>query len=301
MAARRRAADKAETIEIAGSRLSHPDRVLFPGQGVTKRDLAAYYAEVAPRMLPHVAGRPLTLVRCPQGRQKACFYQRHAGPGMPKAIDAITIAGIGRSDRFLSLHDASGLVALVQIGVLEIHPWNARADMPERPDRMIFDLDPGEGTDFAAVAAATHGLRARLDALHLRSFVKTTGGKGLHVVVPLGRRHGWDAVKGFSRRVAEAMAAEAPDAFTTNVAKEARRGRIYVDVLRNDAAASAIAPYSTRARTGAPVALPLHWDELTPDLVPARFTPAAVLARLSAPDPWAEMAHLEQGLPDAGA
>lgn len=300
MVTRHHAAEAAESVEIAGIRLSHPDRVLFPGQGLSKRDLALYYAEVAPRMLPHVAGRPLTLVRCPRGRQKTCFYQRHAGPGLPKAIDAVTIPGIGRSDRFLSLHDASGLVALVQIGVLEIHPWNARAERPERPDRMIFDLDPGEGVDFAAVTAAAHALRARLDAQDLVSFVKTTGGKGLHVVVPLAPLHGWDLVKGFSRRVAEAMAAEAPDAFTTNVAKEARQERIYVDVLRNDASASAVAPYSTRARPGAPVATPLHWDELTPDLVPARFTPAALRARLGAPDPWAQMARLEQKLPEAG-
>jgi len=165
---------------------------------------------------------------------------------------------------------------------------------------MIFDLDPGEDTDFAAVIAAAHALRARLDAQGLISFVKTTGGKGLHVMVPLAPVHGWDTVKGFSRRIAEEMAAEAPDAFTTLVAKEARRGRIYVDVLRNDAAASAIAPYSTRARPGAPVATPLDWSELAPDLVPPRFTPAAVLARLSAPDPWAEMARLEQSLPEAG-
>src|SRR3712207_3135605 len=178
-----------EEVEIAGVRLTNPDKVLYPEQGITKRQLAEYYAAVAPAMLPHVARRPITLVRCPTGRQKKCFYQRHAGSGVPAELEEVEISGFEDSGAYLFIKDAKGLIALVQMGVLEIHPWGARVDRTDRADRVIFDLDPGEGVAFADVAAAAHEVRAGLKDIGLESFAKTTGGKGVHVVVPIARRH----------------------------------------------------------------------------------------------------------------
>jgi len=225
-------------IDVDGVRLTSPDRVLYPEQGITKRELAAYCLAVADRMLPHVAGRPVTLVRCPAGRQKSCFYQRHAAAGAWPGIERIEIAGPGPAATYLSIASRQGLIALVQLGVLEIHPWGARADRPDRPDRIVFDLDPGEGVAFADVVAAAHAVRAALTRAGLASFVMTTGGKGLHVVVPIARRA---PVKAFARGVADGLAQEAPDRFLTRVSIAERRGRIFIDTLRNDPSASAVA------------------------------------------------------------
>lgn len=287
-------------IDVDGVRLTSPDRVLYPEQGITKRELAAYCLSVADRMLPHVAGRPVTLVRCPAGRQKSCFYQRHAAAGAWPGIERIEIAGPGPAATYLSIADRQGLIALVQLGVLEIHPWGARADRPDRPDRIVFDLDPGEGVAFADVVAAAHAVRAALTRAGLASFVMTTGGKGLHVVVPIARRHAWAPVKAFARGVADGLAQDAPDRFLTRVSIAERRGRIFIDTLRNDPSASAVAPYSTRARPGAPVATPLDWAELVPTLDPAALTVRTVPDRLGGPDPWAALPGLRQMLPKAG-
>ena len=287
--------------EIAGVHLTHPDKVLYPEQGITKGELAEYYTTVSGWMLPHVAKRPITLVRCPTGRQKKCFYQRHAGSGIPSELEQVRIAGF--DEPYLFIRDAAGLVALVQMGVLEIHPWGALADRPDRPDRVIFDLDPGEGVRFAEVVEAAHAVRAHLAALGLESFAKTTGGKGLHVVVPIERRQGWPEVKGFAKAVALALAEAAPDRFLTRVSKKDRRGRIFIDYLRNDPTSTAVAPYSTRARAGAPVAVPLDWKELTATLDPSAFTLRTVpgrLARLQS-DPWAGLLTIRQRLPQAPA
>ena len=286
----------ADTGAVAGVRLTHPDKVLYPEQGITKQDLADYYLAVADRILPHVARRPLTLVRCPAGSEKKCFYQRHAGAGVPDELGEVTIAGF--AEPYLYIKDAPGLIALVQIGVLEIHPWGARIDRPDRPDRIVFDLDPGEGLDFAAVAAAAFEVRARLESQGLAAFAKTTGGKGMHVVVPIVRRHTWPAVKAFAKATAERMAADAPERFLTRIAKAERTGRIFIDYLRNDPTATAIGPYSTRARAGAPVAMPLAWDEVTPSLDPAAFTIDGARRRIArTPDPWAEIGKHAQALP----
>ena len=289
-------AQAEDAVTIAGVRLTHPAKVLYPEQGITKQDLADYYLDVADRMLPHIAGRPLTLVRCPAGRQKKCFYQRHAGSGVPGELGEVKIAGF--DEPYLFVKDARGLIALVQMGVLEIHPWGARVDRPDRPDRIVFDLDPGDGLAFGDVAAAAQEVRARLERLGLVGFAKTTGGKGMHVVVPIARRHGWPEVKAFAKATAEAMAADAPDRYLTRIAKAERRGRIFIDYLRNDPTATAVGPYSTRARPGAPVATPLAWDEVSPALDPAPFTIAGVPRRLAGtPDPWAEIGKLAQALP----
>jgi bifunctional non-homologous end joining protein LigD len=290
-------AEKAE-IEIAGVRLTNPEKVLYPEQSITKRALAEYYLAVADHMLPQVVRRPITLVRCPTGRHRKCFYQRHAGSGVPPELEEVEISGFEESGAYLFIKDVKGLVALVQMGVLEIHPWGAKADKPHRPDRVIFDLDPGEGLGFADVAGAAHEVRKALEALGLRTFAKTTGGKGVHVVAPIERRHEWPQVKAFAKAVSERLAADAPARYLTRISKAERRGRIFIDYLRNDPTSTAVAPYSTRSRFGAPVSTPIAWEELTSSLDPAGFTIATVPARLEGlrADPWAEIDKVKQRL-----
>ena len=280
---------------IAGVELSNPDKVLYPEQNVTKGDLAEYYVTVADWILPHVADRPITLVRCPTGRQKKCFYQRHAGSGVPEAVGTVAIPGF--EEAYLVIRDVRGLVSLVQMGVLEIHPWQARAETPDRPDRIVFDFDPGEDVEFERVIAAAREVRERLRQVGLESVCKTTGGKGLHVVVPIAPDPDWGGVKAFARAVAERMSADAPDRFTSKIAKSIRKGRILVDYLRNDPTSTAVAPYSTRARPGAPVATPVTWEELE-DLDPARFDLRTVPERLRGlnADPWADLPRVRQSL-----
>jgi DNA ligase D len=284
---------------IEGVNLTHPDKVLYPEQAITKLALAEYYRSVAQWMLPHVASRPISLVRCPMGQQKNCFFQRHAGSGIPPQIREVEISGFEESGAYLYLTDISGLIALVQMGVLEIHPWGSRVDRPERPDRIIFDLDPGEGLSFADVVPAAREVRRFLADAGLASFVKTTGGKGLHVVVPITRRYAWPEVKAFAKRAAELLAAAAPGQYLTRISKAERKGRIFIDYLRNDPTSTAVGPYSTRARAGAPVATPLAWEELSPKLQPRDFDIASVPKRLQRlrQDPWAEMSRLRQSLP----
>ncbi|GGH19980.1 hypothetical protein GCM10007036_23260 [Alsobacter metallidurans] len=293
-------ADKHD-IEIAGVRLSSPDKVLFPEQGITKRELAEYYVAVADAMLPHIRNRPITLVRCPAGRQKKCFYQRHAGSGVPEQLGQVDIPGF--EEPYLYLRDLPGLIAIVQMGVLELHPWGACKDRPDRPDRMIFDLDPGEGLAFADVARAALDLRDRLAALGMQSFAKTTGGKGIHVVVPLERRHDWPAVKQFAKRFSDELAAAEPDRFLTRISKAERHGKIFIDYLRNDPTSTAVAPYSSRARAGAPVSMPLDWAQVNARLDPADFTIRTVpeLIRARGADPWAAISAVKQRLPESTA
>lgn len=290
-----------QAIEIGGVRLTSPDKVLYPEQGITKRALAKYYLAIAEWMLPHLAGRPMTLVRCPTGRQKKCFYQRHAGSGVPDELKEVTVPGFEESGAYLYIEDAAGLVALVQMGVLEVHPWGVRIDRPDRPDRVIFDLDPGEGLSYDGVVKAALELRERLAAAGLTSFAKTTGGKGIHVVAPLERRYEWKQVKGFAKAFAGEMAKDAPDRFLTRAALAERPGKIFIDYLRNDATATAVAPYSTRARPGAPVAMPVHWSEVKSGLDPKAFTIESVPARLKKRgDAWKDMAKAAQRLPGKG-
>ncbi|HEX3484398.1 MAG TPA: non-homologous end-joining DNA ligase [Micropepsaceae bacterium] len=290
-----------DDIDIAGVRLTHPDKVLYPEQAITKRALAEYFDAVADWILPHAAGRPISLVRCPMGRAKKCFFQRHAGSGIPPQIHEVQISGFEESGAYLYFSDKAGLIALVQMGVLEMHPWGSRIDKPERPDRMIFDLDPGAGLAFADVVKAARALRAFLETIGLMSFVKTTGGKGLHLVVPIARRYSWADVKSFAKAVGDAMAAHEPQHYLTRISIAERRGRIFIDYLRNDPTSTAIAPYSTRAREGAPVATPLSWDELSEKLDPRAFGIDSVPKRLQRlkQDPWAAMSGLHQTLPAA--
>lgn len=248
---------------VAGVRLTHPDKVLYPRMGVTKRQVAEHYAAQAKLMLPHLAGRPVSLVRCPEGRQKTCFFQKHAGSGLPEAVERIAIPEkSGEKKDYLLFNSKPALVSCAQIGALELHLWASRVDRLERPDRMIFDLDPGEDVGFAAVKRAAVDLRALLTECELSAWPLLTGGKGIHLVVALERRHGWETFGGFAKAVAEKLVERYPDRFVATMAKARRRGRIFVDYLRNRRGATAIAPYSPRAREGAPIAAPVSWQEL---------------------------------------
>ncbi|MEX2529599.1 MAG: DNA ligase D [Gemmatimonadota bacterium] len=273
---------------IAGVALSNPDRVLYPEQGVTKRDLARYYETVEEWILPHLEDRPLSLVRCPGGRGEKCFYQKHLTEGLPEPVRGIEVGDEDEPSLYVAVDDLPGLVTLVQFGVMELHPWGSREDRLDRPDRIVFDLDPGEGVQWRLVTEAAHSLRGRLGDLGLESYLRTTGGKGLHLMVPIARRSDWDDVKGFARDIARAMEREEPERYVSTARKAKRKGKIFVDYLRNGRGATAIASYSTRARPGAPVATPLRWEELSRLPGPDRYTVLNIPARLGAlgSDPW---------------
>jgi bifunctional non-homologous end joining protein LigD len=284
---------------VAGVRLTHPDRVLYPAQGTTKRDLARFYESIADWVLPHVRGRPLTLVRCPEGQDRECFYMKHSGVWAPAALRRIRIREKLKIGEYLVVDDLAGLVSLVQMGILEIHTWNSTADHLETPDRAVFDLDPGPEIPWPAVLEAARRVRGALEAVGLESFVKTTGGKGLHVVVPLRPEAGWDETFEFSRRIAEDLVRRDPRRYTTEMPRAGRRMKILIDFLRNRRGNTSVAAYSTRARPGAPVSTPLAWDELVPSLTSDHYTLANLprrLARLQG-DPWARYAALSQELP----
>lgn len=282
-------------------RLTHPDRLYWPESGVTKQGLADYYAEVWRRMAPFVAGRPLALLRCPGGIDQACFFQKHAWKGLSRSIRLARDPKDASGEPILAVDDLDGLIGLVQAGVLEIHPWGSTLADIERPDTIIMDLDPGDGVTWEDVIAAAAEVRERLEQAGLAAFVKTSGGKGLHVVTPLQPRADWVAVKAFTKGIADAMAADSPDRYVATVTKSKRRGRILVDYLRNGRGATAVAPYSTRARLGASVSMPLDWHELGGGIGPAYFTVANTAARLAnlAADPWAEFRAAAVPLPVA--
>jgi bifunctional non-homologous end joining protein LigD len=292
--------ETADIVDVAGVSLTHPDRVLWEDQGVTKRELAEFYAGIGEWLLPHLANRPLTLIRCPGGSQKKCFVQRHSWAGMSDFIHRTTIPDNSGTQEALTVSDIQGVTALVQSGVLEMHVWGSTLSDLERPDRLIFDFDPGEGVAWPRVIEGALAVRERLKALGLESFVKTTGGKGLHVVVPVKPKAAWPDALTFTRELAEAMAADEPDRYTTTSVKQEREGRIFIDYLRNNREASAVAPYSTRSRPGAPVATPVAWEELTSDLRPNGFTVENVGKRLASlrKDPWAEIESADQVLPE---
>jgi len=288
----------AETATIAGVRLTHADRVLYPDQGITKRALAEFYESIADRVLPHIVGRPLTLVRCPEGLAKECFYMKHSGVWAPPALRRVKIREKTKVGEYLVVDDLAGIISLVQMGILEIHTWNSLATRVEEPDRIVFDLDPGPAVGFERVMAGARLVRDSLRAVGLESFVKTTGGKGLHVVVPLGPGHGWDETFGFSQRVAEEIVKQDPRTYTDSMPKAGRQAKILVDVLRNNRGNTSVAAYSTRARPGAPVSVPLAWEELQRDLRPDLYTVENLHRRLSAlkADPWARYFTLRQKL-----
>jgi len=268
--------------------LSHPDRIYWPDAGVTKEGLADYYAEVWRRIAPFVTGRPLALLRCPTGIDGQKFFQKHAWKGMNPKIARIRDPKDRAGEELISISDLDGLMALVQSAALEIHPWGSTITDWERPDMIVMDLDPGEGVDWPAVIAAAQEVRRRLEDAGLAAFVKTSGGKGLHVVAPLKPKADWRAAKAFTKAMADAMAADTPEAYVSTITKSKRKGRILIDYLRNQRGATAVAAYSARARAGAPVSTPLDWEELGPEIGPAHFTVTNLPARLAAlsRDPW---------------
>ncbi len=269
--------------------LTHPDRLYWPDEGVTKQALADYYAAVWPFMAPYVVNRPLALLRLPDGiKGHQRFFQKHAWKGMNPHIEEIADPQDADGEKLLRIGDFNGLVALVQSAVLEIHPWGATADNWERPDMVTMDLDPGEDVTWSAVIAAALELKSRLEARGLAAFVKTSGGKGLHVVTPLAPKAGWAEVKDFAHSLAESMSADAPDKYLATATKAKRGGHIYIDYLRNGRGNTAVAAYSTRARSGAPVSMPLDWSELSDVSGPAAFTLGNVPQRLETQprDPW---------------
>ena len=244
-------------------KISNRDRVIFPESGHTKGQLADYYAAVAPLMLPHMAGRPISLVRCPQGRAKKCFFQKHDSGMFGKDVHQVPIREKdGGHEDYIYVEDSAGILACVQMGTIEFHGWGSHAIEVEAPDRMVFDLDPDEGLDWTHVKQAAFDLRDRLTELGLTSFAMVSGGKGVHVVVPLTPGHDWEAHKDFSKRFAEAMSLAEPDRFVATLSKAKRKGKIFIDYLRNQRGSTAVMPYSARARDGAPVAVPITWDEL---------------------------------------
>jgi bifunctional non-homologous end joining protein LigD len=292
------APEAATATEFSGVRFTHPERVLFPEQGVTKRDLAIYYERIADWILPHISDRPLTLVRCPEGRQKQCFYQKHVTDQFPASVRRVEVAEGGKNVPYGAVRSLEGLLSLVQMGVLEFHIWGSHIDAVEKPDYVVFDLDPDEGLPWERVVEGATTMRQLLEHLGLRSFLKTTGGKGLHVCVPLTRRDSWDEVKAFTKAVSEAVVAHDPKRYTSKLPKASRKGKIFIDYLRNGRGATSICAYSTRARADAPVSTPLFWEELETDVRANTYTVRNLPERLEGldADPWADFLKVRQSL-----
>ncbi|NHT78199.1 DNA ligase D [Rhizobiaceae bacterium CRRU44] len=288
----RPAAEKGRTspaLPKAAITLTHPDRVYWPKEGVTKQGLAEYYAQVWSFMAPYVVDRPLSLLRCPDGIDgKQRFFQKHAWRGINKAIDQIQDPKDKAGEPSLRITNFDGLIALVQSAALEIHPWGTTTRNWEKPDMITMDLDPGEDVSWAEIIEAALLLKGEIEAKGLAAFVKTSGGKGLHVVVPLKPSAGWPAVKAFAKALATDAAKKDPDRYLAVATKAKRRGRIFIDYLRNGRGATAVAPYSTRARPGAAVSAPLAWSELSEAIGPDYFTVENMPARLTSlkKDPW---------------
>lgn len=272
--------------------LTHPERIVFPGEDLTKRDLAAYYLRIADHILPYIVGRPLSLLRCPEGQGKPCFMQRHIHGTFPPGVRPVMIRGKKEEEEYVMIDGLEGLMGLVQMGVLEIHPWGSRALSAGIADYLVFDLDPGPGIEWKELAAAARLVRDELEAAGMQAFVRTSGGKGVHVLTPLPAGVGWPKAKELAKTVAQVIAARDPKRFVATMSKAVRNERIFIDYLRNDQGATAIAPYSTRARPGAPVAVPIAWSELGRIKGADVFHMNDIATRLERQrkDPWADFA-----------
>jgi bifunctional non-homologous end joining protein LigD len=291
-------ADGGAPALVAGVRVTSPGRVLFDELGLTKEALARYYEAVSEFLLPDLKDRPLSLVRCPQGPGEGCFYQKHIDKTWSTEIERVTLPESDGEGIYPVANNIAAVIGLVQKGVIELHVWGATTRDIAKPDRMVIDLDPDPSVPWREVMAAARTTRELLADLGLESFVKTTGGKGLHVAVPLSSRHDWDEVKSFSRAIAERMVGDAPQLFIAKASKKDRPGRIFIDYLRNSPGATAVAAYSVRARQGAPVSTPLQWDELGGRLKPTTFHAGNVARRLQGlrTDPWKAFRRTSQTL-----
>jgi bifunctional non-homologous end joining protein LigD len=275
----------AKGLVLEGITITHPERVISDTGHVTKGELAEYHAAVAPYMLPRLLRHPLSLLRCPSGTGNQCFYQRNPGKGLGADVKPYKFKHKGKNYEFLYIEDVKGLIEIIQMGAIEIHPWGASVDDIDHPDRVIFDLDPAPDVPFEAVKLAAQDLRKRLKRKGLESMLKCTGGKGLHVTVPLAEKDDWESVKTFAGSLAYEMVEDVPAAYVATMTKAKRNGKIFIDFFRNDYTATAIADYAVRARPGAPVALPLSWKELDDLESGSQFTMNEVLARLKKKKP----------------
>jgi len=294
----------AKTAKTAASspavRITHPDRIVFPGTRITKQDVADYYNAVMPWLLPELVSRPLSIVRCPDGAGGACFFQKHDGGTLGQSVASIAIKEKdGGTGQYLYVDNERAVIELVQMNTIEFHPWGARVDDPDRPDLLVFDLDPAPGIDWKALVVAAREVRDLVGRHGLESFVRLSGGKGLHVVVPIRRGPGWEQAKAFCESAADALAAAKPDRYLATASKAKRSGRIFIDWLRNARGATSVTSWSLRARKGAPVAVPLRWEELAKVGGPAAFDLAAAKKRAATlrKDPWEGFASLRQSLP----
>jgi len=284
---------------VAGVRISHPDRLIYPDLGISKIQVARYYDEIADWIVPHVAGRPLTLLHCPAGLAAPCIYLKHAKAWGPSALRRVKIQEKTKVGEYLIADSIAAVVSLAQMGVVEIHTWNSTIESIERPNRIVWDLDPGPAVTWKEVVKTARLVRAVLETLGLTSWVKTTGGRGLHVVAPLEPARDVAACLKFSRGVSVAIVRTDPERYTTTFAKAGRERKILIDYLRNNRTNTAVCAYSPRARTGATVSMPLDWSELTPS--PERWTLPTVSKRLKGlrKDPWTEYWDCHQEITDA--
>lgn len=287
--------------DVLGIRISHADRLLFSDPDITKLDLVRYYGVVADRMLPFAAKHPASILRCPQGPDHQCFYQKHAGEGFPDEIHQVPIEeSDGDVANYLYVDDARGLIAAVQMGTIEFHIWGSTVDKLDAADRLVFDLDPDPSVTFETVKTAAVYLSKTLDDIGLKSLAMVSGGKGIHVIVPLSRHAPWEDAKAFAKALSVKIADQDPDHYIATMSKAKRKGRIFIDWLRNERGATAVAPYSVRARKRGPVATPVTWEELT-DLDAANsFRIPDILGRIEeGNDPWAEAKDWKQRLTKA--
>ena len=285
---------KSQRLKIEGVALSNPQRVLYPTQGLTKADLATYYAELAEWVLPYVKNRPLALVRCPAGVSDECFFQKHPGNSLHRSVPRVNLDG----KQGLYIEKLADLMHVIQIGALELHSWGSTVENLECPDTLVFDLDPAPDVSILDTYCLALELRDFLSSFGLHSFPRTTGGKGLHLVVPIGAHYEWPQVKQFCRGIAVAFARDNPTKATAQLSKSKRQGRVFIDYLRNGRGATAIVNFSTRARPGAPVAAPIRWDEVSASLRPNQYTVSNLKRRLSQlrADPWGDYATLRQSI-----
>jgi bifunctional non-homologous end joining protein LigD len=292
---------KPDTDSTGGVTITHPDRVVYPKDGITKGQVADYYRRIAPLLLPELAGRPLSLLRCPDGAGGECFFQKHHAPSLGKEVRAIPLKQKSGTEDYLYVDDVDGVLELVQMNTLELHPWGSTVAAPEKPDRLVFDLDPGPGVSWSQVKDAAREVRANLRKAGLESFVRLSGGKGLHVVVPIDPGPGWDTVKEFCEAFANAMAQHRPERYIATMNKAKREQKIFIDWLRNGRGNTSVCSWSLRAREHATVAVPLRWEDLGKVKSPGEFTLDKALqraARLKS-DPWKDIATLKQSLPHA--
>ncbi|WP_441817866.1 non-homologous end-joining DNA ligase [Lysobacter sp. TAB13] len=285
---------------MAPTNITHPERIVFPEPGISKGEVADYYRAVERWLLPELIDRPISLLRCPDGIASQCFFQKHHSDSFGPHVHAVNLRESGGKADYVYVRDIEGVMALVQMNTLEFHPWGARRDKPDRPDRIVFDLDPAEGLAWSEIKRAAREVRDRLSEIGLDSWVRLSGGKGVHVCVPIRRGPDWARVKAFSEAFAGAMVEQSPLRYLATASKAARKDRIFIDWLRNARGATSVTSWSLRARSGAPVAMPLRWDEFSRSRASTDFDLAKAKRRASrlSSDPWEGFAQAEQTLPD---